>query len=93
MVSDSQRELLTLRLVGELAEFLLPREVKAGEEQGRSSGDVTWRQTRGEMGVFQREYKPVIWKPSEAEMANGEFFLEYRYGRNFLIISSFLLFK
>nr|SVE77013.1 EOG090X06HD [Daphnia lumholtzi]SVE78239.1 EOG090X06HD [Daphnia lumholtzi]SVE78868.1 EOG090X06HD [Daphnia lumholtzi] len=76
-VSDSQRELLTLRLVGELAEFLLPREVKEGEEQGRTSGAVSWRQTRGEMGMFQQEHKPVIWTPSEAEMTNGEFALEY----------------
>lgn len=91
-VSDSQRELLTLRLVGELAEFLLPRKVKEGEEQGRTSGAVSWRQTRGEMGMFQQEHKPVIWTPSEAEMTNGEFCLEYRYERICLATNAFLPF-
>lgn len=77
-LSVSQKELLTLRLIGELAEFLLPREVKAGEEQGRTSGDITWRQTRGELGLPQISHKPIVWVPSEEEMNNGEFFLEYR---------------
>ena len=74
----SQRETLTLRLIGELTEFLLPREVKEGEVQGRTSGDVTWRQTRGELGMTQPKHKPIIWTPSENEMNNGEFWLEYR---------------
>ena len=81
-LSVSQREALTLRLVGELSEFLLPREVKEGEAQGRTSGDVTWRQARGELGMTQQpEQKSMIWTPSEIEMNNGEFCLEYRYQR------------
>ena len=75
-LSSSQRETLTLRLIGELAEFLLPREVKAGEDQGRTSGDIIWRKTRGELGTS--EFKPVVWFPSDEEMNNGEFSLEYR---------------
>nr|CAG4637019.1 EOG090X06HD [Ceriodaphnia reticulata]SVE72944.1 EOG090X06HD [Ceriodaphnia reticulata] len=71
----SQKEALTLRLIGELAEFLLPREVKAGEDQGRTSGDIVWRKTRGELGTT--ECKPVVWFPTEVEMNNGEFCLEY----------------
>nr|CAG4649340.1 EOG090X06HD [Scapholeberis mucronata]SVE93625.1 EOG090X06HD [Scapholeberis mucronata] len=73
----SQRELLTLRLIGELAEFLLPPKVKAGEDQGRISGDVNWRQTRGELGLLKKGHKPVVWTPSENELVTGEFCLEY----------------
>ncbi len=72
----SQKEALTLRLIGELAEFLLPRKVKAGEDQGRTSGDIIWRKTRGELGTS--EFKPVVWFPTDEEMNNGEFSLEYR---------------
>nr|SVE75132.1 EOG090X06HD [Daphnia dolichocephala] len=76
-LSNAERESLTLRLIGELVESLLPREVKAGEEQGRTSGGVTWRQNRGEMGSCQPVHKPIVWTPSEEEVNNGEFYLEY----------------
>lgn len=75
--SPSQKEALVLRLVGELAELMLPREVKPGEDQGRISGDVNWRKDRGELGSSL--CKPVVWIPTEDEMFNGEFSLEYRY--------------
>lgn len=77
-LSVAQRETLTLRLVRELTEFLLPREVKDGETQGRTSGDVFWRKKRGELGTCQTQLKPVVWIPSEQEINNGEFCIEYR---------------
>jgi hypothetical protein len=82
----SQREALTLRLIGELTEFLLPGEVKEGEVQGRTSGDVTWRQARGELGMTRPKHKPIIWTPSENEMNNGEFCLVYRCERVYSLI-------
>lgn len=81
-LSNSQKEQLILRLIGELAELLLPPKIKDGEDQGRTSGDIIWRQTRGETGLFpKKQYQPVVWTPSENEMITGEFFLEYRYNR------------
>jgi len=78
---DPQRELITLRLVRELAEFMLPAQVKEGENQGRISGDINWRQTRGELG-FAARIKPVIWMPTEIEISSGEFEIAYRYLNN-----------
>ena len=76
-LNDSQREQLTLRLVRELAEFMLPAQVKEGESQGRISGDINWRQTRGELG-FEKRSKPVVWIPTETEINSGEFEIAYR---------------
>lgn len=77
-LNDSQKELITLRLVRELAEFLLPAKVKEGEIQGRISGDLNWRQTRGEVGFSSSNAKPVVWLPTDAEISNGEFEIAYR---------------
>lgn len=55
---------------------MTPPKVREGEEQGRTSGDFNWRQQRGEVGL--NESKPVVWIPTETEMNNGEFSLEYR---------------
>lgn len=76
--SPAQKEALVLRLVGELAEFMLPRELKPGEDQGRISGDLNWRKERGEVGSDIPARKPVVWFPTEDEKSNGEFSLEYR---------------
>lgn len=76
--STAQKEALVLRLVGELAEFMLPRELKAGEDQGRISGNLNWRKERGEVGSDIPAHKPVVWSPTEEEIYNGEFSLEYR---------------
>ena len=76
--SPAQKEALVLRLVGELAEFMLPRELKPGEDQGRISGDLNWRKERGEVGSDIPARKPVVWLPTEEEKYNGEFSLEYR---------------
>ena len=74
-LSTTQKEKLTLRLVSELAEFLLPRQLQPEEAQGRTSGDLNWRTSRGEMG--NSHFIPIVWTPSEHEINNGEFSLEY----------------
>ena len=73
--TDPQRYNLAERLVRELAEFLLPAKAKCGELQGRISGDVGWRKSRGELG--QSGHNPVVWIPTETELECGEFCLEY----------------
>nr|CAG4650162.1 EOG090X06HD [Sida crystallina] len=74
-LSRAQKEKLIFRLVKELAEFLLPQQSKPGELQGRTSGDVNWRKSRGELGL--QKHRPVVWIPSETELEFGEFCLEY----------------
>ena len=76
-LSALQKETLILRLVRELAEFLLPRQLKPDEMQGRTSGDINWRSSRGEVGNSPSSPRPVVWTPSEHEINNGEFSLEY----------------
>nr|CAG4634793.1 EOG090X06HD [Alona affinis] len=76
--SSAQKDALVLRLAGELAELMLPKKVKQGEDQGRISGDMNWRRERGELGdPTSSQRKPVAWIPTEDELFNGEFSLEY----------------
>nr|CAG4638458.1 EOG090X06HD [Cyclestheria hislopi] len=72
---EEKRKDLTLRLVRELAEFLTPPNAKPGELQGRTSGDINWRKSRGELGTLQ--FQSYTWIPTETETKNGEFCLEY----------------
>ena len=64
--------------MGELSEFLLARRATREEIQGRTSGDLNWRRSRGELGSAHRQ--PVVWVPSEQEISTGEFRLEYSAG-------------
>nr|CAG4641704.1 EOG090X06HD [Eurycercus lamellatus] len=64
-LNQSQKEVLVLRLASELAEFMLPKKIKPGEEQGRVSGDLNWRKDRGELGslstlALTSRHKPVV---------------------------------
>lgn len=74
-LSVAQKERLTLRLVSELSEFLLPRQLQPEEVQGRTSGDLNWRVSRGEVG--NSRFNPIVWTPSEQEVNSGELTLEY----------------
>lgn len=66
------RERLTLQLIRELSEMMLPKQ--AGHEQGRTSGSLNWRKARGELGSVGGAF---VWTPSESELNSGEFSLEY----------------
>ena len=45
---ESRRAVLEQRSAVELAEFLSPKVIRNGEEQGRLSGSIAWRLARGE---------------------------------------------
>ncbi len=47
-LSESRKAVLEQRSAVELAEFLSPKVIRNGEEQGRLSGSIAWRLARGE---------------------------------------------
>jgi peptide-N4-(N-acetyl-beta-glucosaminyl)asparagine amidase len=44
-----ERDALQLRLLGEIVEFMSPKQIKEGEDIGRQSGSLQWRLSRGEI--------------------------------------------
>jgi hypothetical protein len=46
------------------------------EKQGRQSGALAWRLSRGEAGGEQKPTASVIWRPTEDEIKAGVFHLE-----------------
>jgi len=68
-----KRRLLKRRLL-ELVELMQEKESSSlSEPQGRQSGSLAWRLSRGETGGV----KSVVWRPNEGEIAAGVFCLEY----------------
>ncbi|XP_071502656.1 peptide-N(4)-(N-acetyl-beta-glucosaminyl)asparagine amidase-like [Diadema antillarum] len=49
--TGARRRQLQERFAQELVEFLSPKRARDGEDQGRSSGSLTWRAARGETGT------------------------------------------
>lgn len=50
MTRERQKEMNT-RSISELVEFLNPKmQIRDGGEHGRITGDIEWRQARGELG-------------------------------------------
>ncbi|XP_077997764.1 peptide-N(4)-(N-acetyl-beta-glucosaminyl)asparagine amidase-like [Glandiceps talaboti] len=62
-----RKQLLQLRSVTEIVEFMSIKTVKEGEEQGRSSGSLAWRLARGETGQsgIQHTAKTITLTPVE----------------------------
>ncbi|KAM8883870.1 peptide-N(4)-(N-acetyl-beta-glucosaminyl)asparagine amidase isoform 1-T1 [Synchiropus picturatus] len=63
-----RKKQLSERLIVELVEFLSPKEVKAGELGGRSSGSLAWRIARGET----RTGDPTLGKTGFVFMPNED---------------------
>ncbi|VDK41138.1 unnamed protein product, partial [Gongylonema pulchrum] len=82
IVTDERRKELERRCLKELIEFLSPnmqvREGSGVEEQGRTTGSEEWRKQRGEAGDSkQKSPAAVVLAPTEEEIANKLFSLEY----------------
>jgi len=81
-MSESRKKILDDRSLIECVELIWPRmEVKEGETEGRTSGDLQWRQQRGELGMSEssaEQEKPgFIFRPSSEEIEKLSFVLEY----------------
>ncbi|XP_069675697.1 peptide-N(4)-(N-acetyl-beta-glucosaminyl)asparagine amidase isoform X2 [Periplaneta americana] len=74
-LSAARRTHLTRRLLGELVEFLTPRQPTDNERKGRSSGSLAWRLARGEAGA--EVHPQFVWKPTASEVAAGSLRVQY----------------
>lgn len=81
-MSESRKKILDDRSLIECVELIWPRmEVKEGETEGRTSGDLQWRQQRGELGMSEssadQEKPGFVFRPSSEEVEKLSFVLEY----------------
>nr|CAG4640869.1 EOG090X06HD [Eulimnadia texana] len=84
-----EKKALSLRLIRELCLLLTPPVAKQDELQGRTSGDIQWRSSRGELGPSVSERSVVIvWKPTKEEIETGDFCLEYSSPQDFYVRQS-----
>lgn len=61
-LSSQQKNDLLLRRLQELVEFLTPGKVSDSERQGRTSGSMSWRRQRGELGYSLGMFKPYVYR-------------------------------
>ncbi|OQV15661.1 Peptide-N(4)-(N-acetyl-beta-glucosaminyl)asparagine amidase [Hypsibius exemplaris] len=71
-LSNDRKSILQKRRVNELVEFLTPRSVQDSDKAGRSSGSLTWRLSRGEIGLSQSQAadEPFVIVPKPEEYSS-----------------------
>ncbi|XP_028316958.1 peptide-N(4)-(N-acetyl-beta-glucosaminyl)asparagine amidase isoform X2 [Gouania willdenowi] len=78
--ADRKKELIE-RLLVELVEFISPKQPKAGELGGRSSGSLAWRIARGETSVpdvqTSSQAAGFVFTPTEEEKSNRLIHVRY----------------
>ncbi|CAH1795770.1 unnamed protein product [Owenia fusiformis] len=73
-MSEAKKKIMQDRLVVEMVEFLTPKIASASEGQGRQSGSVAWRLSRGET---KTDAQPYVFKLTESEKHDKEFYITY----------------
>ncbi|XP_071943375.1 peptide-N(4)-(N-acetyl-beta-glucosaminyl)asparagine amidase-like [Antedon mediterranea] len=86
-ISSFRKEILKKRFSLELAEFLATKKAQDGEEQGRVSGSVAWRSSRGEMGAQGAanaisESTGHTFEPTEMEKTSKTLHVQYSPSSN-----------
>lgn len=79
---EDRKKILDGRALVECVELIWPREqLKEGETDGRTSGDLQWRQQRGELGPgsskTDQSLDGFVFRPTVEELEKMSFVLEY----------------
>lgn len=78
-LSTARKDYLRKRTLFELVELWNEPSDKDGNYQGRQSGSLAWRLSRGETSVAS-EHEPYIWKPTKSEIEKKEMHIQFLPG-------------
>ena len=76
-ISERRKKELLNRYVVELVEFLSVKTLTEGEQSGRVSGSLAWRELRGETKTSPAVREPNVIKPTKKEQENKFLHLGY----------------
>ncbi|XP_041477857.1 peptide-N(4)-(N-acetyl-beta-glucosaminyl)asparagine amidase-like isoform X1 [Lytechinus variegatus] len=83
--TGARRRELEERFGHELVEFLSPKTIRDGEDQGRLSGSAAWRVARGESGaggLSESSQTKFVFRPTESEKREKLIHVRYNTARD-----------